>query len=106
MRAALGALVAASDEQLAENAGGVKVEKAILAEREREFGAESKEAGEALYNLGVAYWHLGDSAMHRDACERALPIFEREHGSDHAEVAALVRQALPEHEVTHSPDGY
>ena len=38
-----------------EFAGVVKVREAILAEKERAFGAESKEAGEALYDLGNAY---------------------------------------------------
>ena len=35
-----------------ESAGVVKVREAILAEKERAFGAESKEVGVALYNLG------------------------------------------------------
>ena len=38
---------------LGERAGVVKVREAILAEKERAFGAESKEAGFALYDLGV-----------------------------------------------------
>ena len=77
-------------KSIQESAGVVKVEKAILAEREREFGAESKEAGVALFNLGCAYMGLGDYAKQRDVLERALPIYEREHGSDSAKVAGLL----------------
>mmetsp|Transcript_8432 Transcript_8432/g.22766 ORF Transcript_8432/g.22766 Transcript_8432/m.22766 type:complete len:544 (+) Transcript_8432:162-1793(+) len=73
-----------------ENAGVVKVREAILAEHERAYGAESKEVGEALWNLGSAYWRLGASTKHRDVLERALPIYEREHGSDGAEVAGVL----------------
>ncbi len=73
-----------------EYAGAVKVWEAILAEQERAFGGESKEADMALYELAAAYWRLGDSAKHRDACERALPIYEREYGSDHTEVADVL----------------
>ena len=77
-------------KSIQESAGVVKVEKAILAEKERTFGAESKEAGVALFNLGCAYMGLGDYAKQRDVLERALPIYEREHGSDSAKVAGLL----------------
>ena len=77
-------------KSIQESAGVVKVEKAILAEREREFGAESKEAGVALFNLGCAYMGLGDYAKQRDVLERALPIYECEHGSNSAKVAGLL----------------
>ncbi|CAH0363800.1 unnamed protein product, partial [Pelagomonas calceolata] len=76
-----------------ESAGVVKVREAILAEKERAFGAESKEAGKALFDLGVAYGRLGDDyAKARDALERAHPIYEREYayGRDHAEVASTL----------------
>ena len=74
-------------KSIQESAGVVKVEKAILAEREREFGAESKEAGVALFNLGCACMGLGDYAKQRDVLERALAIEERAYGRDHPEVA-------------------
>jgi tetratricopeptide (TPR) repeat protein len=73
-----------------ENAGVVKVREAILAAKERAFGAESKEVGAALHNLGLAYAALGDNAKRLAVLERALPIYEREHGSDGAEVAAVL----------------
>ncbi len=72
-----------------EFASVVKVREAILAAQERAFGAESKEAGVALFFLGDAYGDLGDNAKFRDVLERALPIYEREYGSDHVEVAKL-----------------
>jgi len=75
-----------------EFAGVVKVREAILAEKERAFGAESKEVGEALYDLGNAYQDLGEYAKQRDVLERALPIYEREHGSDGAEVAGVLHR--------------
>ena len=82
-------------ESIHEFAGVVKVQEHILAEhilaeKERVFGTESKEAGEALHELGNAYWRLGDSAKHRDALERALPIYEHEYGKDSTKVAALL----------------
>ena len=77
-------------KSIQESAGVVKVREAILAEKERASGAESKEVGEALFELGAAYDGPGDYAKARDAFERALPIFEREYGSDGAEVARLL----------------
>ena len=68
-------------KSISESAGVVKVREAILVKKERVFGAESKEAGVALYNLGNAYFDLGDHAKARDLLERALPIWEREYGS-------------------------
>ena len=70
----------------------MKVREAILAEKERTFGAESKEVGGALYDLGDSYWRLGDSAKHRDVLERALPIYKREYGKDSLEMAALLNR--------------
>ena len=58
----------------------VKGLEAILTEKEREFGAESKEAGAALLDLGVTHLNLGDDSKARDALERALPIYEHEQG--------------------------
>ena len=75
---------------ISEFAGVVKVREAILAKRERTFGAESKEVGRALFDLGLAYVDLGDSAKKLAVLERALPIYEREHGSDGAEVAGVL----------------
>ena len=72
-----------------ESSGVLKVREAILATQERKYGAESKEVGKALWDLGRPYFHLGDSVKHRDVLERALPIFEREHGSDSTNVARL-----------------
>ena len=77
-------------ESIHEFAGVVKVQEHILAEKERVFGTESKEAGEALHELGIAYWRLGDYVKQRDACDRALPIYEREYGEDSTKVAALL----------------
>ena len=77
-------------KSIQESAGVVKVREAILAEKERKFGAESKEAGAALYDLGVAYDDLGDNAKMLEVLERALPIYEREYGSDGAEVAGVL----------------
>ena len=73
-----------------ENAGVVKVREAILVKKMLAFGAESKEVGSALWDLGVAYWRLGDSTKHRDAFERALPIYERKHGKDSVNVAGVL----------------
>jgi tetratricopeptide (TPR) repeat protein len=78
-------------KSIQESAGVVCVREAILAE-ERAFGAESTEAGAALHDLGAAYWHLGDFAKLRDACERTLPIYERAHGSDSKEVAGVLNR--------------
>ena len=75
---------------ISEFSGVVKVREAILAEYEREFGAESKEAGAALFSLGYAYSDLGEDAKNLEVLERALPIYEREYGSDHAEVAEVL----------------
>ena len=75
-----------------ESAGVVKVREAILAEKEREYGAESKEMGLALFKLADAVDDLGDAAKTRDLLERALPIYEREHGSDGAEVAGVLHR--------------
>ncbi len=75
-----------------ESAGVVKVREAILAEMEREFGAESKEMGLALFNLADAVDDLGDAAKTRDLLERVLPIYERDYGSDHAEVAGVLNR--------------
>ena len=72
-----------------ESTGVVKVREAILA-KERAFGAESKEVGQALLKLGNAYQDLGDYAKQRDVLERALPIYEREHGSDSTNVAGVL----------------
>ena len=72
-----------------ESSGVLKVREAILATQERKYGAESKQVGKALWDLGRPYFHLGDHAKNRDVLERALPIYEREHGSDHTEVARL-----------------
>ena len=77
-------------KSIQESAGVVKVREAILAKQEQRFGAESEEAGAALFFLGDAYSDLGDSTKHRDVLERALPIYEREHGSDGAEVADVL----------------
>ena len=55
-------------KSIQENAGVVKVREAILAEKERAFGAESKEVGGALYDLGLAYWTLGDNAKSATTC--------------------------------------
>ena len=77
-------------ESISESAGVVKVREAISAEKERVFGAESKETGVALFDLGLAYDGLGDYAKTRDLLQRALPIYEREHGSDGAEVASTL----------------
>ena len=74
-------------KSISESAGVVKVREAILAEKERAFGAESKDAGMALANLGDAYGDLGDHAKSRDVLERALAIKERAYGRDHAQVA-------------------
>ena len=75
-----------------ENAGVVKVREAILAETEREFGAESKAVGVALYELGDACWRQGDNAKARDLLECALPIYERKYSSDGAEVAVVLNR--------------
>ena len=77
-------------ESIQEFAGAVKVQAAIVGVNMRRFGAESKEAGVALHDLGEAYWRRGDNAKACDACERALPIREREHGKFSAEVAATL----------------
>ena len=69
-------------QSISESTGVVKVREAILVEKERAFGAESTEAGLALWYLGSAYGALGDHAKSRDMLERALPIYEREHGRD------------------------
>ena len=59
----------------------MKVREAILAEQERTLGAESKEAGVALHNLGSAYLGLGDHVKARDVLERAAPdLRARVHG--------------------------
>jgi tetratricopeptide (TPR) repeat protein len=73
-----------------ETAGVVRVRETMLAEKEREFGAKSMEAGWALFELGSAYQDLGDYAKQRDLLERALPIMEREHGKDNTEVAVVL----------------
>jgi len=73
-----------------EYAGVVKVREVILAKRERKYGAESKKAGGALWDLGLAYGDLGDYAKQRDVLERALPIREREYGKDSERVAGLL----------------
>ena len=70
-------------------AGVVKVREAILAKKERVFGAESEKVGEALWDLGLAYGALRRPREEARRCERALPIYERD-GSDHAEVAELL----------------
>ena len=74
-------------ESIQESSGVVRVREAWLAEMERAFGAKSKEVGMALYDLGRAYDDLGDAAhaarRSRRVLERALPIYEREHGKDH-----------------------
>ena len=44
----------------------------------------------ALFELGRAYDDVGNHVKHRDAFERVLPIYEREHGSDGAEVAKVL----------------
>ena len=49
-------------KSIQESAGVAKVREAILAEKERVFGAESKEVGGALTSLGNAYGRLGDYA--------------------------------------------
>jgi len=77
-------------KSISEFAGAVKVQEAILAEKERSFGAESKEVGVALYELVDPVDDLGEDAKARDLLERALPIYEREHGSDGAEVAKVL----------------
>jgi len=77
-------------ESISVSAGVVKVREAISAEKERVFGAESKETGVALFDLGLAYDGLGDYAKTRDLLQRALPIYEQEHGSDGAEVASTL----------------
>ena len=77
-------------KSIQENAGVVKVREAILAEKERAFGAESKEVGEALYDLGVAYGTSATTPRRADLVERALPIYEREYGSDSTEMAAVL----------------
>ena len=51
----------------------MKVREAILAEKERAFGAESKEVGVALYELGLAYGDLGDNAKKLDALRARAP---------------------------------
>ena len=48
----------------------------------------------ALNNLGNAYGRLGDHAKARDVLERALPIFERACGCDHANVAITMNGLL------------
>ena len=73
---------------ISEFAGVVKVREAILAEKERAFGAESKEAGVALFDLANAVDDLGDAAKSRNLMERALPIYERE--LDPVEVAKVL----------------
>jgi len=75
-----------------ESAGVVKVREAILAEKEREYGAESKEMGLALFKLADAVDDLGDAAKTRDLLERVLPIYERDYGNDHAEVAGVLNR--------------
>ena len=77
-------------KSIQESVGVVKVREAILAAQERKYGAESKEVGLALYNLGLAYGDLGDNAKRLEVLERALPIFEREHSKDSTNVAGLL----------------
>ena len=74
-------------KSISESTGVVKVREVILVEKEREFGAESTEAGVALFDLGSAYGRLGDQAKKRDMLERALAIKERAYGRDHTNVA-------------------
>ncbi len=77
-------------KSIQEDAGVVKVREAILAEKERECGAESVEVGEALFELGDAFRILGDGTKARDALKRALRIYEREHGVDGVAVADVL----------------
>jgi tetratricopeptide (TPR) repeat protein len=77
-------------ESIQESSGVVRVREAILAEKERAFGAKSRKVGSVLWALGEAYSDLGDYAKFRDVLERALPIYEREHGKDSTLVAAML----------------
>ena len=79
-------------KSISEFAGVVKVREAILVKKERVFGAESKEVGEALYNLSDAVYDLGHAAKARDLLERALPIYEREYGKDSTKVAGVLHE--------------